>query len=72
MGECLPPPANDDDSQKTKQIKKNFSDIDEKHGEILMMFMRELPNPTWCHVLAALREGKYTNLADKIKDKLQG
>ena len=63
---------NDDDGQKTKQIRKNRSDIDEKRDEMLLTFLQQVTNPTWRHVLAALRDGKYTNLADEIEKELKG
>ena len=63
---------NDDDGQKTKKIRKNRNDIDEKRNEMLELFLQDVPNPTWRLVLAALRNGKYTNLADEIEKELQG
>ena len=63
---------NDDTGQMTKQIRKSNGEIDEKRDEMLRSFLKSVPNPTWRLVVAALRDGKYTNLADEIEKELQG
>lgn len=63
---------NDDDGQMTKKIRRNRGDVDQKRDEMLETFLQEVSNPTWRHVLAALRDGKYPNLADEIEKELNG
>ena len=62
---------NDDDGQKTKQIKKKQKYVADRHTEIIKDFLRQ-PHPTWRDVVEALRAIKYTSLADEIEHDLQG
>ena len=61
---------NDDTGQRTMAIKRNNTDVDGRRSEMLGMFLQE-PEPTWEKVIAALRAGRYNNLADSIKKELQ-
>ena len=57
--------------EMTKKIRIINSDIDEKRTEMLEMFLQDVPNPTWRLVVAALRDGNYSNLANEIEMELQ-
>ena len=57
---------NDDDGQKTEDIKKNGG-----KSEMINRFLRE-SNPTWNRVIEALRNANYGNLANSIEKELKG
>ena len=62
---------NDDDGQKTQQIRRsNGVDVEDKRTKILWEFLQQ-PNPTWRDVVLALRAGRYNNLADEVEHELQ-
>ena len=63
---------NDNDGEMTRLIKMNHDDIERRRAEMLERFFNNVPNPTWRHVLAALRQGNYEELANEIEDELQG
>ena len=62
---------NDDNGQRTKEIRRNGRDVEERRDEMLMVFLKE-SNPTWKKVIEALRAGRYNNLADEIEGELLG
>ena len=62
---------NDTTGQKTKEIRKNHIDVDGRRREMLEEFLKTC-NPTWRHVVSALSDGNYGNLAEEIKKDLQG
>ena len=62
---------NDDDGQKTQQIRRsNGVDVEDKRTKMLWEFLLQ-PNPTWRDVVLALRAGRYNNLADEVEHELQ-
>ena len=63
---------NDDTGEKTRQIRMSHHDIEECREEMINMYFRHEPYPTWQHVLAALRYGNYSNLANEIETELRG
>ena len=60
---------NDTTGQKTKEIRKNQTDVDGRRAEMLEKFLKQ-SNPTWRDVLSALRDGNYNNLAGQIEKDL--
>ena len=62
---------NDDDGQKTYQIRRNNVDLEGRRDDMLREFFKQ-PNPTWKDVVQALRAAKYNSLADEIEHGLQG
>ena len=62
---------NDTTGQKTKEIKRNYMDVNGRRTEMLEQYLKE-SNPTWRDVVSALRKGNYNNLADQIVKDLQG
>ena len=62
---------NDDTGQRTKMIKKGCMDVEGRRDDMLTAFLNE-SNPTWEKIIAALRAGRYNNLANSIEKELQG
>ena len=62
---------NDDTGQRTVTIKRNNTDVEGRRDEMLRKFLQET-SPTWEKVIAALKAGRYNNLADSIEKELQG
>lgn len=62
----------DDSGQRTRRIAKNHDDVEGCRQEMLQVFLREKPNPTWRDVVNALKDGSYDNLAKEIEQDLQG
>ena len=60
---------NDEDGQKTREIRKNGTNVEERRDEMLTVFLKQ-STPTWQKVIDALREGKYNSVADDIKEAL--
>ena len=60
---------NDTTGQKTKEIRKNRTDVDGRRADMLVEFLKQ-SNPTWRDVVSALRDGNYNNLADQIEKDL--
>ena len=62
---------NDEDGQRTKEIRKDGTTVMERRDEMLRVFLQQ-SNPTWQGVINALREGKYNKTADEIEKALLG
>ena len=62
---------NDDDGERTTQIRRGNGDLDDKRTKMLWEFLGQ-PNPTWRDVVLALKAGRYNNLADEVEHELQG
>ena len=60
---------NDTTGQRTKEIRKNHTDVDGRRADMLVEFLKR-SNPTWRDVVSALRNGNYNNLADQIEKDL--
>ena len=62
---------NDDDGQKTYQIRRSNVDLECRRDDMFREFLKQ-PNPTWKDVVQALRAARYNSLADEIEHGLQG
>ena len=66
----------DKDGQKTKSIRKSGGDTDEKRSLMIEQFLKKMVSADiadekaiYSTVLDALRDGKYSNLAEELKAK---
>lgn len=60
---------NDENGQKTKEIRKNGTTVMQRRDEMLREFLKQ-SRPTWKRVINALRDGRYDRVADEIEKVL--
>ena len=59
-------------TRQNRLYRRKNNSVEERCTEMLMVFLNEIPNPTWRDVVEGLRAAKYMHLADEIECDLQG